>query len=94
MPLPTPSTETSETTCCTVWFTKKADTKYACSFAAEGDREYQVTVVMLGEAGQCLAFDPLPDQGEILTLAAAMGAPLAERLRRPRIHLAKAPAAP
>ena len=49
-----------------------------------GDRDpgYGSTSKMLAEAAMCLAFDDTGDNGGVLTPAAAMAAPLLERLRK------------
>ncbi|MFB1481129.1 trans-acting enoyl reductase family protein [Corallococcus sp. RDP092CA] len=50
--------------------------------AAKGDPGYAATARMLAESALCLAFDPLPKRGGVLTPASAMGMVLVERLRR------------
>jgi short subunit dehydrogenase-like uncharacterized protein len=50
---------------------------------------------MLGESALCLAFDDVPDRAGQLTTAAAMGAPLIDRLHRAGLTFTrKSPAAP
>lgn len=56
--------------------------------AATGDPGYAATAVMLGESGLCLALDPLPSAGGVLTPATAMGGVLADRLRTAGFTLA------
>jgi short subunit dehydrogenase-like uncharacterized protein len=58
--------------------------RYKATFAMKGDPGYQATAVLLGEAGLCLALDrdALSELRGILTPAAAMGEPLARRLRK------------
>ncbi|MGF6887968.1 short subunit dehydrogenase-like uncharacterized protein [Nocardia sp. GAS34] len=85
--LPKPGTGPSESARRSGWFTMRtfaattSGAKYVCTFAGQGDPGYQATLVMLGQAGLCLAFDDLPDLAGILTPAAAMGDALTERLR-------------
>jgi short subunit dehydrogenase-like uncharacterized protein len=50
--------------------------------AASGDPGYAATALMLAESGLCLALDPAPGPGGILTPASAMGTKLLDRLRR------------
>lgn len=50
--------------------------------AAQGDPGYAATSRMLSESALCLAFDPLPSEGGVLTPATSMGMKLVERLRR------------
>jgi short subunit dehydrogenase-like uncharacterized protein len=50
--------------------------------SAQGDPGYAATSRILGEAALCLALDPLPSRGGVLTPAVAMGFTLIERLRR------------
>jgi short subunit dehydrogenase-like uncharacterized protein len=58
--------------------------RYLCRVAADGDPGYKATAVMLGESSLCLALDTerLPPRAGVLTPATAMGAELAQRLRR------------
>ena len=58
--------------------------RYLAVVAAQGDPGYAATSVMLAEAALCLAVDEaqLPARAGVLTPATAMGAVLAERLRR------------
>jgi short subunit dehydrogenase-like uncharacterized protein len=50
--------------------------------AAQGDPGYAATARMLSESALCLAFDPIPTEGGVLTPATSMGMKLVERLRR------------
>ena len=56
---------------------------YRSTFAAHGDPGYKATAVILGEVGLCLALDRtrLSNLAGVLTPAAVMAEPLAERLR-------------
>ena len=58
--------------------------RYLAVVAAQGDPGYAATSVMLAEAALCLAVDEaqLPARAGVLTPATAIGAVLAERLRR------------
>lgn len=91
--VPAPGTGPSEKARRSGWFTMQtfahttSGAKYLCTFSGKGDPGYQATAVMLGQAGLCLAFDDLPEAGGISTPAAAMGAPLAARLREAGITI-------
>lgn len=61
------------------------------TFAAPYDPGYGGTAVMLGESALSLAFDDLQSPGGVLTPMSAMGAHLAERLRRHRFTVTTAP---
>ncbi len=58
--------------------------RYVCRIAAKGDPGYKATAVMFGESALALALDGerLPDRAGVLTPASAIGATLADRLRR------------
>ncbi len=55
--------------------------RYVSTVAAKGDPGYAATAVMFGESGLCLAQDPVPARGGVLTPAVAMGDLLVARLR-------------
>lgn len=52
------------------------------SVTGKGDPGYAATSRMLGESALCLAHDPIPTRGGILTPASAMGGTLIERLKK------------
>lgn len=85
--LPKPGTGPSEQSRSNGWFRMKtfahttSGAKYLATFAAHGDPGYAATSVMLGEAGLALAFDELSEVAGVVTPAAVMAEPLAERLR-------------
>lgn len=58
-----------------------AETWIKGTVIGRNDPGYGETAKMLGESALCLALDDVPQQGGILTPAAAMGMPLVERLR-------------
>jgi len=55
--------------------------RYVATVAAQGDPGYAATAVIFAEAGLSLALDPLDSPGGVLTPAAAIGAPLIQRLQ-------------
>ena len=57
-------------------------TEIRTRITGDQDPGYGSTSKMLSECAVCLARDPLPDAGGVLTPAAAMGGPLLERLRK------------
>jgi short subunit dehydrogenase-like uncharacterized protein len=77
----------------TGWFrmdlraTTTTGARYRGVVAGKGDPGYAATAVMIGESALCLALDDVPAAGGVLTPATAMGAQLAERLRRAGMEL-------
>jgi short subunit dehydrogenase-like uncharacterized protein len=78
-----------------VTFLGEAGGERVVTEVAGGDPGYGETAKMLGESALCLAFDDVTDRAGQLTTAAAMGAPLIDRLHRAGLTFTrKSPAAP
>jgi len=71
----------------------ESGTRYLAAVEAQGDPGYAATSVMLSQSALCLALDRdrLPGQAGVLTPAAAMGAPLIDRLRTAGLTLTARP---
>jgi short subunit dehydrogenase-like uncharacterized protein len=74
-----------------VTFLGEAGGERVVTEVAGGDPGYGETAKMLGESALCLAFDDVPDRAGQLTTAAAMGAPLIDRLRRAGLTFTQKP---